>query len=301
MGEAAAIAAALAWAMASLVMKQLSGRYPALPLGAWRCLFASLFFVVIFAPAGRVHDVASFPLSALAALVGSALVGIVLGDTNYIRALRFAPLAVVYPISMTLYPLFAVILATSFLNESLGWPFALGTALVLAGVAAIAFSRPSPAAAGELALGGEALQSERLRLGLGLAIFSALCWGGSTIVLKLALEDVDVIAANTLRLPIIAGFLVGLSLRQLPALHPRAFGRSLWLVALEGVLDFGAGSLLFLYAITKAGAGLTAVLSSVSPLFAMPLTALVFKERVTKRMIAGTVLCLAGIVVISAA
>ena len=300
MGEAAAVAAALVWAMASLLMKQLSGRYPALPLGAWRCLFASLFFLVIFAPAGRAHDVANFPLSSLGALVASALVGIVVGDTNYIRALRFAPLAVVYPIAMTAYPLFAVILATSFLDEAFGWRLVAGTALVLAGIGGIAFTRPAPSASGELALGEEALHSARLRLGLGLAILAALCWGGSTIVLKLALEDVDVIAANTLRLPIIAAFLVGLSLRQLPALHPRAFGRSLWLVALEGVLDFGVGSLCFLYAITKAGAGLTAVLSSVSPLFAMPLTALVFKERVTGRMIAGTMLCLAGIVVIAA-
>ena len=48
----------------------------------------------------------------------------------------------------------------------------------------------------------------------------------------------------------------------------------------------------------QSGAATTAVLSSTGPLFALPMAALWLGERVTRRIVLGTVLSIAGIVLV---
>ena len=54
-------------------------------------------------------------------------------------------------------------------------------------------------------------------------------------------------------------------------------------------------TLLFVTAISLAGAGKTASLSATSPLFAAPLAALFLKEPLTRRLILGTLVSAAGV------
>jgi drug/metabolite transporter (DMT)-like permease len=53
--------------------------------------------------------------------------------------------------------------------------------------------------------------------------------------------------------------------------------------------------MLFVLAVQRAGAAKTAVLSSTAPLFALPLAALLLGERLTGRVILGTLLSIAGV------
>jgi drug/metabolite transporter (DMT)-like permease len=71
-------------------------------------------------------------------------------------------------------------------------------------------------------------------------------------------------------------------------------------LALSGVLVL-ASMLLFLTAADLAPAGTVAVLTSTSPIFAVPMAHFMLKERVTRRILAGTVACMAGIFLASAA
>jgi drug/metabolite transporter (DMT)-like permease len=79
-------------------------------------------------------------------------------------------------------------------------------------------------------------------------------------------------------------------------LMPGRYGRRAWAVLVVlGVVGTGVGSLLFVVALQHAGAAHTAVLSSTAPVFALPLAVLALRERLTARVIAGTLLSLAGI------
>jgi drug/metabolite transporter (DMT)-like permease len=66
-------------------------------------------------------------------------------------------------------------------------------------------------------------------------------------------------------------------------------------VALGGILGMGLGGLLYIAAVQDAGAGKAAILSATSPLFALPLAMLFLAERVTPRLMAGTLVSIVGI------
>ena len=62
-----------------------------------------------------------------------------------------------------------------------------------------------------------------------------------------------------------------------------------------GVMGAGVGSMLYVLAVQQAGAARTAILSSTAPLFALPMAALLLHERITPRVVAGTLLSIVGI------
>jgi drug/metabolite transporter (DMT)-like permease len=66
-----------------------------------------------------------------------------------------------------------------------------------------------------------------------------------------------------------------------------------------GMFGTGMGSLLYVIGIQQAGAARAALLSSTSPLFALPLAAVVLHERLTARVIAGAIVSVAGIFLVT--
>jgi len=76
---------------------------------------------------------------------------------------------------------------------------------------------------------------------------------------------------------------------------PRYNFRSAAWVAVAGFIGLGLGSLFYIAAVEEAGAGKTAVLTSTMPLFNLPLAVFFLKERVTPRIVLGTITCVAGI------
>jgi drug/metabolite transporter (DMT)-like permease len=107
------------------------------------------------------------------------------------------------------------------------------------------------------------------------------------------------VAANSIRLPTVALVLLVVS-AGMNSLKPREYGwRSIGIVGSAGVLGIGIGSLLFLFAIQVTGAAKTAALSSTSPLFAVPLSAVFLHERLTIPVVLGTILCVVGVILLA--
>jgi len=71
--------------------------------------------------------------------------------------------------------------------------------------------------------------------------------------------------------------------------------RSLTILALAGILGIGLGGLLFMIGVKNAGAAKTAILSATAPLFGVPLSMLILRERITLKIVLGTILCVVGI------
>jgi O-acetylserine/cysteine efflux transporter len=77
-------------------------------------------------------------------------------------------------------------------------------------------------------------------------------------------------------------------------------GRWLWLTLFAtSLVDNFLGNIFLILAFQLAGAGKTAVLISTTPLFAVPFSALILKERPTRVMIVGTVLAVIGIAMVA--
>jgi drug/metabolite transporter (DMT)-like permease len=185
-------------------------------------------------------------------------------------------------------------LAVSFLGESFTWAIGLGALFVLLGIYLIAFKRKAS---------GINPTSERISgKGVILALIAGTVWAISTVFLKLGVMDTDPLVATAIRMPSAAIVLLffAISRRKRGALQLRKYGfRSLALAVISGFLSYGAGVILFIIAIQLIGAGKTVVLLSVSPLFLLPFSTLILKEKLTRSALAGIFICVAGICLVA--
>ena len=228
-----------------------------------------------------------------------------------------------YPAGLGLFALFSFLLSVIFLGETVTWDTALGSALVLAGVYVVLLygreTAPTPAPAPLTAQqrGTDAAAADRtpgpttalrarmpgrVAIGLLLLLITAVSWAAGTVWLRDVSEGFDAAAVGLVRIPsalvtigAVAFLTPGSSLRRRTVSR-----RSHGVLAVEGLLGAGIGSLLLIFAVQNIGAGETAVLVSLSPLFALPLAAVFLGERVTRWLVVGIVLAVAGIILLSA-
>ncbi len=190
---------------------------------------------------------------------------------------------------LTLGQVLTVLLAFAWLGERPSAPQTLGIAFVLSGVAMVMWIR----------LGDR--QSSKFG-GLAWGLASVVCMAVSIIIAKEGLVGADSVQAAFIRmLAGTAGILVfaqatsrmGDSLKFL--LDPRF--AALFAVSVF-VVTFG-GFWLSLFAIAKTRVSIANTLNSTEPLFVLPIAAFVLKERITKWVVIGTALAVAGVVLVT--
>ena len=145
------------------------------------------------------------------------------------------------------------------------------------------------------------LLGHRLVLGISVAFLTALSFSVASVMLRDASVDVDPAAATLPRMPLILAFLAPLVLLW-PRSHVRrreVSQRSLVVLLLAGDVGSGAAALLFIPAVQDLGAGGAVAVISTSPLFGLPLAVIFLHERITRWAVIGTVVALAGIVLLA--
>jgi uncharacterized membrane protein len=291
-GEVLALLSALLWAMASVLLTVGAKRLHVLPLNMIRCAVSTAFFWVLLPFYGGWQALAAIPAKAWIWLVVSVLALLVVGDTLYFRSMDLAGVSWAMPVA-SINPLWAVLLASLFLDEPLTWALLAGALLVVAGVTLL--SRP----AGQ-ATGGRAVDPGARRTGLLLALATSLLWGIGQVSLKPATAGMHSVVANAVRQPMGLLMLLGLSLSRGRWRDLRRLDRRSWAVILvASLVGTGLGSLLFVTAIQVAGAGRTAVLTSSTPLLAIPFSMLWLQERPTRWTLTGTLLTVTGILLVT--
>lgn len=288
MGEASALAAAVLWALTASLLTSQTRAIQAVPLSALRLLFGSVLFVALLVPSGALDELRGMSARTALSMVGSGVVGLGVGDTLYITSLGLLGSARTFPISAASYPLLTFVLAVSFLGEEVTALMLLGAVLIVAGLSlVVAESGASPQVS---------MRAGAAVRGVVLALVAAGFWALATTWLKLGSGDLGAVAAGSLRIPAAALCMVALTASGPGRLRFNDYGRgSLTVVAAAGLLGSGLGSLLFIFSVQEAGAGKAAILSSTAPLFALPLAVLFLAERVTPRIVVGTIVSILGI------
>jgi drug/metabolite transporter (DMT)-like permease len=225
----------------------------------------------------------------------SGLIGFVLGDAALFQAFvmigpRLAMLL------MALSPVMGAVLAWLLLGETLsGWEI-LGMALAIGGVAWVVTDRrngkSNPDRAPRAYLIG-------VLFGLGGALGQAL----GLILSKQGLHgDFSALSGNVIRL-----IAATITIWAFTALSGQAPNTLRVLRARPGAMRYIVGGAvagpflgvwLSLIAVQNAPVGVASTLMSFPPILLIPLGWLIFKERITQRAIAGTVLALAGVAVL---
>jgi drug/metabolite transporter (DMT)-like permease len=290
-GEAASLGSAGLWALSTIAIKGVTGRLSASYIMAVRTGIAALLILALALVAGFGRDTLDIPFWTALLLVASAPMAAG-GDLCFVRALALADVARVFTLTTSLYILFSVAGGVLFLGEDLSWLLPLGAIAILFGSRLVLQDTPvEPAPMAQATV----LTKQATGVGVvGLSVVAGLLWASGLLVLSEALKDAEPVAALTLRLPVMALAMIALAGVQG---HFAQFGfapHNLRVLMLSGALAL-CSMLCFLLAADRAEAGIVAVLTSTSPIFAAALAWLVLKEQITRRVLIGTAVCMLGI------
>jgi drug/metabolite transporter (DMT)-like permease len=303
MGEAAALIAAFTWSGTSVAMASLVARTTPVAMSALRLSVATLLMPLILAFSGQAGDIGEASGWTILAMVGSGLLAYAIGDTMYIGALAQLGVQRAFTVAQALFISLTVAGGIVLLDEPFRWYQGIGSLLIGAGIWLVMRERLATRAPGDGDADSVALPGSPGHPGMaayGLIAVIAVFWASATLWLAGERGDMGAIAASTLRTP--AGAIGVVAFAAATARHdlvaPFRDRRRLAAIAAVGIMGTGFGSLLYVYAVGEAGAARTSVLSAVSPLMALPLAVAFLGERITRPVIAGTVLCVAGIVLV---
>ena len=187
------------------------------------------------------------------------------------------------------YPIFVLPFSITIIGEDLSHLTIVGVLITVAGLYVITAPKR----------GAEKPPAETRRQywwGMFFLLAASALWATSTTILNFSMIELEPIVASVIRMPFMAlvlSIIVFLKKDTRKAWYPGR--RSLIILALAGIVGIGLGGLLFLVGIKYAKPARTAILSSTAPLFGMPLSVLILRERITLKMVAGTILCIIGI------
>lgn len=289
MGEAAALASALAWAGTSVGMAQLSARYAGAILSGLRFLIAAPLVVGLMLLTGGAAELARAEPHTIALVALSACVGYGIGDTIFVQALPRIGLQRMAPTTTALFVALSAIGGVFLLDEPAGWALAAGGCAVVAGTYLVVAARVET-------VGEVASPNAGLLPTIAVLLAVAGAWAAATLLLAGGRGDLGALAAGAVRIP--AGGLTialvatavyrGRIVQRLPA------ASDMPLMLALGVGGTAVGSVLYIYAVAEAGAARAVILNSTSPLMVVPLSMYFLQERPTRAIGLGTALCLAG-------
>jgi drug/metabolite transporter (DMT)-like permease len=297
LGELAAVGTSLAFSIGS-VFFTFAGRSVGTGfLNRVRLALALLFTMLLHQLIiGSLYPV-NTPPDTFMWMAASGLVGYVLGD-----ALLFQGFVLVGPrlsfLMMALAPVLSTIMAWVFLHEGLSSIEILGIVITVAGIGIVVGKPP------------ESTQSETSQKdlkqyfsGLLFAFGGALGQAGGSLLSKIGLAGgLPAVSGNAIRLTaaVILVWILAIFRRELVTTYKTALqSRRIMLFVVIGTLAGPViGVWLALTSVQLAPLGVVTTLQSLPPIFLIPIGYFVFKERITRRIVLGTLIAILGSVLL---
>lgn len=307
LGPLGALGSSLTWALGSSVYARWARTVGAVEVNLSRALIVwPLFLVGALATLGP-NLFHGFSPARVGWLSASTLCSYGVGDLLfYLAALRLGTATALAIASI--YPVWAAILGAVTLGEQLTLGRLGGTALCVLGVIWLVLLARDRDGATDSAGRGDSGRGDHVLGGVALALLTSLLWAGNTYTIRRGAGGVPMLAANALRFGLALG---GLWLwRTLGELRRgelrRGVARAPRLLRQPGALVFAAaavvegfgGSSMFVYGLSHTDLAVAAPLSSLAPLFAVPVGMLLGGERVGLRRIVAIAMTVAGIVLL---
>jgi drug/metabolite transporter (DMT)-like permease len=283
-GRLAALSGAIGWALTGVIIKPASPSFSALQITAAYSWVAFAVVLPVVAALGRADDLFVLPARSAAWLLGASVL-YTASDLAFFRLLMMGAVGWTFVTTTSLYILFALVAGIVFLGNSVTWTAAAGAAAIVTGIYLI--NRSSPA-------GSPAATTPSIRVRLPIAAAIALCWTSGLLFTDIGVADVDPFTAAAVITAVPAVFYALLAIRLRSARTPAAPLRDRALL-LVSALAFGGSAIAFTVAVKYESAGITAVLTSSAPLFAVLLAIVFLKERTNALALVGVGLCLVGI------
>jgi len=290
LGESLCLITALMWACSITLLRPAIEQHGARTVNMAKCLLGATLQGLTVLAVGQGSAFGQAAPRDLGLLAASGLIGLALGDTALFASV--AKIGVHRTLLLqTLAPAFAAGLAAAWQSEVPTSRQALGSAIVLAGIALVVAPEP----------GAPDVARHWRALGIAAGTLAAAGQGFGITLAKAALEDVPLITASFVRLSTAAVAMLVMSaatgrLLKLPSLvrSPVARRRVLPATLLGTYLSL----FLMMVGVDLAPAAVAAVLLSTGPVFSLIIDGVLERRRPSLRSLAGTLLAMAGVVVL---
>ncbi|MBC8180699.1 DMT family transporter [candidate division KSB1 bacterium] len=291
-GELAALLTAISWSFTSIFFTIAAKRIGSLNVNKIRLYFASLMLLtaqfVLYGNIIPIHVESNRWLW----LGVSGIIGLVLGDSMLLQAFVLIGTRLSM-LLMSLVPIISTILAWIFLNETLTPIEILAIILTISGISWVILEKVNKK--------NESHHS-KLRTGILFGLGGAFGQALGLIAAKKGMYgDFPALTATLMRILVASSiFLFYGTIKKL--IHPPKITDKLKsaLLPIFGGSFFGPfiGIWLSLIAIKYANIGIASTLMALPPIFLLPLTRLIFKEKVSWRSLFGTVVAVGGVAMI---
>lgn len=299
----AALATAVCWTVTALAFEYAGKRIGSFALNFLRLVVGSLFLGLYGLATRGLFLPLDAPSSAWLWLSLSGLVGLVLGDLFLFQSF----IDIGARISMLIYataPAMTALLGFAALGERVGLAAVAGMALTLAGVTIVVLGKRSGSAASREA----GARVPRRGRGLALAFAATLGQAGGLVLSKVGAgsgaDAMDAFAGTQIR--VFAG-LAGFALLSLATgafrgvLSALKDGRAVASLTVGSFFGPFLGVSLSLLAVQTGNAGVASALMSIVPILIILPSAIINKERVAAVEVLGSVVAVAGVVVLTLA
>ena len=288
LGEMAALSASALWAIASLLFTRVGDRLSPGALNLTKTGLAMVLLVLTLwalkgspIPQGMASD-------EIAWLAFSGLIGLTIGDTlMFLAFTRIGPRRTL--LFLTLSPPLTALIAWPVLSEPISGGMSIGIALTIAGVGWVIAERNQASGPGDYPI-----------VGYLCAAGAAFCQAAGNIATKLGGTH-DALDLSVTRVFFgVCALVLMLALKEGfgPMRAALRDSKLLRTVVIATLLGTYLGIWLQVTGLRYTSAGIAATLSSTSPIFILPLSALFLGDRVGLRAIGGACLAVAGVAVL---
>jgi len=259
-----ALAAALLWAIASLLSVLPASHLGAFAFNRWRMGCVTLMLAAMSLVTGGFASLSPLQMASMAL---SGLIGIFIGDTALYACLnRLGPRRA--GLLFACHAVFTALFGLYLFGEQLQGGRLLGAVLVMAGVmVAVLYARGGGSLALEITRGP-------LAVGLALGLLAAVCQSLGTLIAKpIMTTGADPVAGSCVRMAtaLLAHLALRLSGVGLARARQPLNGRVLGIIALNGFLAMGLGMTFIMLALRLGSVSMVAILSSTTPVMLLPL------------------------------
>ena len=285
-GALCALGSAFAWAVTSMLARTLYPPLNSVSINAIRSTVAGVVLLGWVALVDGVGMMTSMSATTFGLLALSIAIAVGIGDNFFFESSRTVGLARAMTIA-TSYPLITTVLAALVLGEPVRAWVVVGALLTLAGIVLIVTAGHHTSE-----------RHEHYRQGVAAAVLASLAWGIAPIFMKAPLQEMDAAAAQAVRLPVAAALLWVTPWARGAVRELVDGGRGIMTrMALLSVLTVFS-SVMYVAGIKHAGVAVGSILSSVAPMFAIPLGVIFLHERLSLGALLGILVTIAGVIVL---
>lgn len=294
LGPAGALLSSLTWAYGSSIYAREARRVGAIEVNLTRAAVTLPLFLCSVLLLGQGRLLAEIGAERLLWLGASTLCSYGVGDTLFYLAATRLAMPTALAIGST-FPIWAMAAGVLALHEPLTAGRVGGTLLCVAGVAALVLRERRGA-------DGERGRPATLGTGVLLALLTSALWAGNTYTIRRGAAGLPLFCVNAVRYGMVIVLLapaLALSRRRQHPRPPLLLGSPRMPgFAAACVIEAFLGSSFFVYGLSHTDLGVAAPLTSLAPLFAVPIGLLLRTERLDLFRLGAVTITVAGVVLL---